>query len=154
MGKSVLIVDDDPAFRGLVANLLKSRGFRTVEASNTNEATSLYSKDTVLAIVDYRLPGDNGLNWITNLRDSGRNIPVVFVSATPCDQSTFNWLRNILRVSLIVKKPIIPEVFLQQVESLLPQDVRDALTIDEGVASLELEPNYDADPADQTALLK
>lgn len=154
MSKSVLIVDDDPAFRSLVASLLKSRGFRTVEASNTNEATSLYSKDTVLAIVDYRLPGDTGLNWITNLRDAGRNIPVVFVSATPCDQSTFNWLRNILRVSLIVKKPIIPEVFLQQVESLLPQDIKDALTIDEGVASLELEPNYDEDSADQTALLK
>ena len=110
---SILIVDDDLSFRGLVASILKSRGYRVVEASNSEEASALFSdRDTKLAIIDYRMPGDDGMTWIQKLRDSGRATPVVFVSGNFCDATTFNRLRNILRVSLILKKPIIPAVFL------------------------------------------
>jgi len=144
MSKSVLILDDDAAFRGLIAGLFKARGYRTVEATSTDEATALYSsRDTALAIVDYQLPGQDGMSWITKLRDAGRNVPVVFVSAMECDPKTFNWLRNILKVSLIVKKPIIPEVFLQQIEYLLPEDVKQSLLAHEGVATAHAEPDYD-----------
>ncbi len=154
MSKSVLIVDDDSTFRNLVANLLQARGYKTVEASNAQEANSLFSsRDTVLAVVDFRMPGQDGMSWISRLRDSGRNLPVVFVSGTACDAKTFNWLRNILKVSLIIKKPIIPEVFLQQIESLLPADARTSFVIQEGVAQIMSDSDDDAEES-QSALLK
>lgn len=154
MSKSVLILDDDAAFRGLIAGLFKTRGYRTVEATSTDEATALFSsRDTALAIVDYQLPGQDGMSWITKLRDAGRNVPVVFVSAMQCDPKTFNWLRNILKVSLIIKKPVIPEVFLQQVEYLLPEDVKQSLLVQDGVATSQLEPDYDDSALSESALL-
>ncbi|MDZ4836504.1 MAG: response regulator [Candidatus Melainabacteria bacterium] len=118
---NILVLDDDATFRSLVKNILETRGFRVIEASSPAEASSLFSdRGTVLAIVDYRLPQIDGMTWITSLRESGKNTPVIFCSAIPCDMKTFNWLRNVLKVSLILQKPIIPSSFVEQVESLLP----------------------------------
>ncbi len=118
---NILVLDDDATFRSLVRSILEARGFSVIEASSPAEASSLFSdRGTVLAIVDYRLPQIDGLSWITSLRESGKNTPVIFCSAIPCDMKTFNWLRNVLKVSLILQKPIIPSSFVEQVESLLP----------------------------------
>jgi len=133
---SILVVDDDPAFRALVSAILKTRGYRVKEAGSADEAAAMFSdKETKLAIVDYRMPGKDGVSWIQKLRDAGKAIPVVFVSGNWCDQKTFTWLRNILQVSLIVKKPIVPAVFLEQVESLLPAETRLALQ-EHGIADI------------------
>jgi diguanylate cyclase (GGDEF)-like protein len=119
--KPILILDDDISFRLLVAGLFKARGYQVFEARSAKEASSAFSEvDPCLAIVDYRLPESDGISWITWLRESGRNFPVVFCSGSWCDEKTFSWLRNILKVSLILRKPIVPELFLQQVEPLLP----------------------------------
>lgn len=117
----ILVLDDDATFRDLIRQILESRGYSVVEAATPDAAMQVFaSEEPVLVIVDYRLPKMDGITWIEKLRNSGRNIPVVFCSAIPADVSTFNRLRNILRVSLIVKKPIIPASFIEQVESLLP----------------------------------
>lgn len=145
---SILVLDDDAGFRSLLVNLLRPHGFKVVEASSPDEAFSLFSKkDTVLAIVDYRLPQMDGMSWITKLREAGANVPVVFCSAIPCDAKTFSWLRNILQVAMIVQKPIVPSAFLQQIESLLPSYVRDFSS--EGIAGVD--EVYTADDADLQA---
>ena len=106
--KSVLIVDDDAEFRRLIATTLNRIGLEAVEASSVAEADSILKHMTpLICIVDYRLPENDGVTWITRLRESGRKFPLVFVSRVWCDQKTFNWLRNILKVSLILQKPII-----------------------------------------------
>ncbi len=120
---SILILDDDDTFRTFVANLLESRGLEVIQARSVTEAmTKLGANNPLLAIVDYRLPESDGITWITKLREDGRNFPIVFLSGIWCDEKTFDWLRNILRVSLILQKPIVAELFLQQIESLLPKD--------------------------------
>ncbi len=119
---SVLILDDDDTFRSFVSGLLQSRGLDVIEASSVREATAkLGSNSPLLAIVDYRLPESDGITWITKLRGQGKNFPIVFLSGVWCDEKTFDWLRNILRVSLILKKPLVPDLFLKQIESLLPK---------------------------------
>lgn len=121
MTKPILILDDDVHFRNLVAGLFQSRGYEVFECRTTKEAQIVFAEtDPGLAIVDYRLPESDGITWISWLRETGRNFPVVFCSGTWCDEKTFNWLRNILRVSLILRKPIVPELFIQQIENLMP----------------------------------
>lgn len=118
---AILILDDDSAFRNLIAGILAPRGFRIIECASPEAAREHFSSpDIVLAIVDYRMPAMSGLQWITELRDAGKNFPVIFCSAEPCDAKTFATLRTHLKVSLVLQKPIIPETFVQQVESLLP----------------------------------
>jgi DNA-binding response OmpR family regulator len=124
LSKSILILDDDAIFRGIVHDLLKVRGLLVLEARSAKEADSkLCGYSPALAIVDYRLPESDGVAWITKMRESSRNFPIMFCSGTWCDEKTFNWLRNILRVSMILRKPIDPALFVQQIESLLPVHV-------------------------------
>lgn len=119
--KAILVLDDDSYFRNLVSNLLKRKGYRTIEASNPEEANRiLATKEAALAIVDYRLPKTDGMSWIAHLREAGGNIPIVFCSGQRADAALFNKLRNVLGVSLILQKPIIPATFVQQIEDLLP----------------------------------
>lgn len=118
----ILVLDDDPVFREIVKEVLGTRGYEIVEARNTREASQhVASTRFSLALVDFRLPDMDGMTWISRLREGGSKIPVVFISGQWCDQKTFTWLRNILRVSLILQKPITPDLFVQQLEGLLPQ---------------------------------
>ncbi len=119
--RSVLILDDDPLFRGLIADILKVRGVPVVGARSAREASDLVMYgDPLVAIVDYRLGESDGISWITRVRENRRNFPIVFLSGTWCDEKTFSWLRNILKVSLILTKPIEPSIFLHQIEQFLP----------------------------------
>ncbi len=121
---SILVLDDDETFRTFVCELLKSRGLNVIPAKTVREANALLgSQNPMLAIIDYRLPESDGMTWITRLREAGKNFPIVFLSGIWCDEKTFDWLRNILRVSLILQKPIMPQLFVQQIESLLPATV-------------------------------
>lgn len=118
---AILVLDDDPAFRNLISGILAPRGFRILECDSAEDARKhLTSPEIVLAIVDYRMPSIDGLQWIKELREAGKSVPVIFCSAEPCDAKTFASLRTNLKVSLVLQKPIIPETFVQQIESLLP----------------------------------
>jgi PleD family two-component response regulator/HPt (histidine-containing phosphotransfer) domain-containing protein len=119
---SVLVLDDDAIFRSLLVTILGSVGVNVLEARSMSEADILLrDKKPALAIVDYRMPGGDGMTWIAKVRESGNQMPIVFLSGTWCDVKTFNRLRSILRVSLILQKPIVPELFLDQLEGLLPR---------------------------------
>lgn len=117
--KPILIVDDDQFFRALLTEILQANGFPVMEARSSKEALAMVSGAS-LAIVDYRLPDIDGMTLIQRIRDSGNQVPVVFVSGIWCDAKTFNRLRNLLRVSLVLQKPIDANLFLQQIEGLLP----------------------------------
>lgn len=104
--KCVLVLDDDSSFQDLVGSLLTAHGYEIWPASTAAEASSFMEvRQPALLIVDYRLPVMDGITWISKLRERGINLPIIFVSATWCDAKTFNWLRNILNVSLIFANP-------------------------------------------------
>ena len=118
---SILLVDDDPLFRQTVTSLLNQINLSVIQAGSREEATNcLASGQPALAIVDYNLPDGDGMTWISEIRAAGNTMPIVFVSANFCDAKTFNLLRNILKVSLVLQKPIAPELFLQQLDGILP----------------------------------
>lgn len=121
--KCVLVLDDDSSFQDLVGSLLTAHGYEVWPARTAAEASSyLAVRQPSMLIVDYRLPVMDGITWISKLRESGNNLPILFVSGTWCDAKTFSWLRNILKVSLIFRKPIDPQLFLQAIEDLLPSE--------------------------------
>jgi len=118
----ILIVDDDEAFRNLVVRLLSQRGYEVLEARATRDGNALLAKNQFeLIIVDYKLPDCDGMTWIQQLRDRDCRVPIAFCSGIWCDQKTFNWLRNILRVSLVLNKPIDPQLFIEVIESVVPK---------------------------------
>jgi diguanylate cyclase (GGDEF)-like protein len=124
---SILIIDDDASFRAYVSALFTGRGIKVLEARCVRDAEEILQRSQPrLLIVDYKLPDVDGVTWIGQLRDRGVMIPIAFVSGFWCDPGTFNWLRNILRVSLVLQKPVSPEIFVEVIESILPDRVSSA----------------------------
>lgn len=121
MSRSILVLDDDTNFRQLLSRLLSATGYEVVQAGSAADGLALLANtELVLAVVDFKLPDTNGITFISKLRESGSNTPVVFISAQACDPETFRYLRNILRVSLVLQKPIQPTLFFEQIAGLLP----------------------------------
>lgn len=120
----VLFVADDVSLNALaeqhVANILVDAGYEVMQARNSAEGEALVAENPDLVIVDYRMPGLDGVEWIKRLRSYGIRVPIVFCSGSGCDQGKFSVVRNLLQVSLIVQKPIKPTELLAQIERILP----------------------------------
>jgi len=79
----VLIVDDQPAFRHHLCQLLTYAGLTVVgEAGDIPEAErQVQALQPDLAVVDVRLPGVNGLEGTVRLKALAPNLRVILVSA-------------------------------------------------------------------------
>lgn len=120
-GPWVLILDDDTAFSAFLADLLTSAGLSTYQAATCTEATEVIERSTpALAIVDYQLVESNGINWLTTARESGHKFPVILLSGTWHDERSFHRLRNVLQISMFLRKPIDPNTFMAEIGYLCP----------------------------------
>jgi CheY-like chemotaxis protein len=79
----VLIVEDDPLLRMLVAELVEEAGFVVIEAGNAEEAITLLESrpDIALLFTDIDMPGGmNGLKLAHAVRDRWPSIKILVVS--------------------------------------------------------------------------
>ncbi|MBN8906087.1 MAG: response regulator, partial [Rhodospirillales bacterium] len=77
----VLVVDDDHAVRQVAVEMLHDLGYQVVEAPGGAEALTLMTElrpDIIL--VDYAMPGMNGLQLTRALRDRGVTLPIAMVT--------------------------------------------------------------------------
>jgi DNA-binding response OmpR family regulator len=119
--ESILLLDDDQHFRQMVMKLLGAAGHSTIEARTAMEATPLVvSRRPTLIIVDYKLPGMDGITWIEQMRNSGISTTMVLLTSTGREQLDISHLEA-LKVSMIIQKPINPATFLQQIERMMPK---------------------------------
>jgi CheY-like chemotaxis protein len=115
----ILVVDDDVFFRQLLSRILTAAGYLVIEARSVSDAICALEQAPDLAIIDYRIPANDGASFINELREKYDKFPIVFCSSSSIDQKTFASMCNIYQVDLIVQKPIQAEMFVQQIEELL-----------------------------------
>jgi DNA-binding response OmpR family regulator len=78
---SILVVDDDPKLRDLLAQYLGREGFRVRIANDGNAMDLLIAESPPdLVVLDLMLPGEDGLSIARRLR-GGTDIPVIILSA-------------------------------------------------------------------------
>jgi CheY-like chemotaxis protein len=88
--RTMLIVDDEPAWRSLYAAEFESR-FRLFEAADGLEALGLLERSRPdIIVLDLRLPRLNGLDFLRALGRLGLNIPVVVCSALVSEDGDFS----------------------------------------------------------------
>lgn len=79
----ILVVDDDPDIRSLLAEYLGGQGLRAVCAADGRQMrTALQSSPVDLIVLDLMLPGEDGLSLLRWLRDSDwARLPVLMLTA-------------------------------------------------------------------------
>lgn len=83
--RRVLLVEDDPEMRELMALALRGDGYEVREAADGLEALRLLGAEENpgfdLVVSDVRMPGCSGLEMLQRLRGRPSQIPVVLVTA-------------------------------------------------------------------------
>jgi putative nucleotidyltransferase with HDIG domain len=79
----VLIVDDEPAVRGIVAAMLEHSGYAPSTASGADDALAQLKQDPEcdLVLADVMMPGTDGLSLLDEISADHPEIPVVLFSA-------------------------------------------------------------------------
>lgn len=79
---TIFVIDDDESIRDSIRSLLRSVGLR-VEAFESCESFLHARRQEVASclVLDVRLPGENGLDFQTRLRQAGMEIPIIFITA-------------------------------------------------------------------------
>ena len=81
--RTLLVVEDEPLMLEALTDILTPLGIEVVQAENADEAMKVIASKQVTAILsDIRMPGFSGLEFLENLRATGNNIPIVFLSAS------------------------------------------------------------------------
>ncbi len=79
---SLLVVEDEPNIRELLATSLRFAGFEVHVAGTGSEAIRLAETvDPDLVVLDVMLPDMDGFSVTRRIRDTGRHVPIVFVTA-------------------------------------------------------------------------
>jgi two-component system, NarL family, nitrate/nitrite response regulator NarL len=80
--RPILIVDDDADFRAMVATVLESAGYATLEAGSQRATMDAVTHEApTLALVDVNLDGVTGYAVLRDLRERfGERLPVILIS--------------------------------------------------------------------------
>ena len=118
----LLVVEDDPAFAGIVRDLARETGFETLVAGTAEAALELAREHKPSAIVlDLGLPDQSGLAVLDRLKreDATRHIPIHVVSASDQTQTAFS-----LGAMGYLVKPVKREELAHALEALEAQLTR------------------------------
>ncbi|WP_223789216.1 ATP-binding response regulator [Marinicella meishanensis] len=118
--KTLLLVDDEPAHRQLVADMLQPLGFTLLHATDAAAAQQLVNHPTQppdidLALLDVAMPGMDGWQLAAWLRSQRPTTKILMVSANPRDLQSNQHQSH----DAYLTKPIKYEALLNQLNSLL-----------------------------------
>lgn len=116
----VLIVDDDPEIRRLLADYLTQQGVQASCAANGRQMRALLAQTPFDAIVlDLMLPGEDGITLFQALRahPAWSRIPVVMLTARADDVDRIIGLE--MGADDYVAKPFVPRELLARVRAVL-----------------------------------
>ncbi len=116
----ILIVEDEPELRQLLASYLKNDGYSVVEAGDGVAAISLFEKEKpYLVILDIMIPKIDGYGVCEFVKKQS-NVPVIFLSALDDEKSMVKGYDSL--ADDYVTKPFSMPVFLRKVKAILRRD--------------------------------
>jgi two-component system cell cycle response regulator DivK len=119
---TVLIIEDNDKNMKLARDVLRAKGYETLEAVTGEEGVKLaVEKKPDLVLMDIQLPGINGIEAFRQIRGNAgtKSIPVVALTAsvTPTDRSAI----TAAGFDAFLGKPINLKEFLETVKRMVEQ---------------------------------
>ena len=113
----VLVVDDDPAIRTLIAEYLRENDLRVTAAANGKEMTAALKEHAIdLIILDLRMPGEDGMQIARRVRDQS-SLAIIVVSGRLDEADRVMALE--LGADDYVTKPFSPRELLARIRTVL-----------------------------------
>ncbi len=85
--KHILVVDDEPMLRKLYQVLLENYGYTSEIAENGEDAwTKLGQGEYDTVLLDYKMPGINGLTFLQRIKQQYPFLPVVMITGHTDEQ--------------------------------------------------------------------
>lgn len=139
----ILIVDDDPEIRSLLARYLGSQGFRVTTAADRRECESKVADGNPdLIVLDVMLPDGSGLDICRSLRDRRPYVPVILLTALKEDVDRIVGLE--LGADDYLGKPFNPRELVARIKAVLRRVAQEAPQAEEAkvydFAGLEADP--------------
>ncbi len=136
--KRILIAEDEPRIASFLEKGLRANGFTTTVTDDGRDALDLAdSEDFDLLILDVGLPGRDGFSVLRELRERGRPLPVIILTARDSVEDTVAGLEG--GADDYVPKPFRFEELLARVRARLREDhVPEATVLRVGEAALDL----------------
>ena len=127
---SILIVDDDPSIRKVLAAILEEKGY-TVDTAETAKKAIQKSKTNFynLALLDIRLPDMEGTELLTQMKQTTPPMIKIMVTGYPSIQNAVEALNKGANAFII--KPLNIDHALSIIEKLLEQQ-KESLTMTQG----------------------
>jgi two-component system, NtrC family, nitrogen regulation response regulator NtrX len=113
---AILIVDDEPNIRRLLASLLEAEGYAVATAATGEAGLAAVADDEPdVVLLDLALPGADGLEVLAALRRSNAALPVVMMSG----RATLDDAVRATKIGAFhfIEKPLSPEAVLLTVAS-------------------------------------
>lgn len=103
VGRPVLVVDDEPAIRALIRQVLEDEGFEVIDAADGAEALRFVERSNPRVILlDMAMPTLDGRGFTAAMRRRGHRIPIVVMTA---GSSAERWAKE-LRADAFLSKPL------------------------------------------------
>ncbi|MGV3591945.1 MAG: ATP-binding protein [Gammaproteobacteria bacterium] len=118
-GETILLVEDEPDIRALLGNMLKSKGYRVLEAGDGHTALDLYARagGVQLLISDVVLPQLDGLGLSKCLQERDAGLKVLLISGHTDELVSLQELD--IRNLRLLSKPFSPSSLVQEVRAFL-----------------------------------
>jgi CheY-like chemotaxis protein/anti-sigma regulatory factor (Ser/Thr protein kinase) len=114
----VLIAEDEPALRGLLARVLADAGYEVAAAEDGTKALEDLDRDPFdLLLADVWMPGLTGLELLERVRASGRPLRVVLMTGDSTPETVLASIRG--QACSYIRKPFTPPELLEIVRRTL-----------------------------------
>lgn len=117
----VFIVDDDPAIREGVTNLLESVGIAAQSYASAEEFKQTWSRENEgCLLLDARLPGISGVEFQEQMRSGGIGLPIIFMTA----HGDIPMVRKVMKAGAVefLTKPFQKEELLHAIDQSFAYD--------------------------------
>lgn len=139
----ILVVDDDPEIRKLLARYIESQGFRVLLAANCRELRDKLASNAVdLVVLDVMLPDGSGLEVCRDLRAERSNVPIILLTALKEDVDRIIGLE--IGADDYLGKPFNPRELIARVRAVLRR--RAAAAPEPGTSKVYRFEGFTADP--------
>ncbi len=120
MSKKILVVDDSRTDLEMITNILESKGYDVIRATNGDEAImQATTQHPDLIILDVIMPGKDGFQTCRQLKKDENTKDIIIVLLTSKDGKTDKYWGKKQGADDYITKPFIPDELVMSISRFL-----------------------------------